>query len=364
MNLLKKAAAAALVIVLMIPVINGCAKNMGISLLGGSGVGEKQLTRYDAQFLDLFDTVTSIVGYAGDKESFTAFAQEFHDELEQYHQLYDIYNDYEGVNNLKTINDNAGIAPVKVDRRIIDMLLTAREMDRETGERMNVAMGSVLSIWHDYRTAGIGDPSHALLPPMEELKTASRHTDIDKMVIDKENSTVYLEDEKMSLDVGAIAKGYATEKVCEMLEADGFTNALISVGGNVRAIGAKDDKSPWKVGIQNPDMKAGDKYVHSVNLVDRSLVTSGSYQRYYTVEGKTYHHIIDPDTLMPSDRYLSVTVLCRDSGIADAMSTALFNMDLEEGKELVKSMKETEALWILPDGTEAYSEGFRSYMEK
>ena len=364
MNFIKKAAAAALVIVLMIPVINGCAKNMGKSLLGKAGGGDKQLTRYDAQFLDLFDTVTSIVGYAGDKESFTAFAQEFHDELEQYHQLYDIYNDYEGINNLKTVNDNAGIAPVKVDQRIIDLLLTAREMDQKTGERMNVAMGSVLSIWHEYRTAGIGDPAHALLPPMEELKNASRHTDIDKMVIDEEHSTVYLEDEQMSLDVGAIAKGYATEKVCEKLEADGFTHALISVGGNVRAIGAKDDGGPWKVGIQNPDMEASEKYIHSVNVVDRSLVTSGSYQRYYTVDGKTYHHIIDPDTLMPSDRYLSVTVLCRDSGIADAMSTALFNMELEEGQALVNSMEATEAMWILPDGTEEYSEGFRSYMEK
>lgn len=363
MKFIKKAAAAALVIVLMIPVINGCAKNMGISILEKTGLGEKQPSRYDAQFLDLFDTVTSIVGYADDKEKFTAFAQAFHDELEQYHRLYDIYNDYEGINNLKTVNDNAGIAPVKVDRRIIDLLLTARAMDRETGERMNVAMGSVLSIWHEYRTAGIEDPAHALLPPMEELRAAAHHTDIDKLVIDEANSTVFLEDEKMSLDVGAIAKGYATEKVCEKLETDGLSHALISVGGNVRAIGARNDGSPWKVGIQNPDSGSGEKYIHSVSLASRSLVTSGSYQRYYTVEGKTYHHIIDPDTLLPSNRYLSVTVLCPDSGLADAMSTALFNMDLAEGKKLVNGMMETEAMWILPDGTEAYTEGFQSYIE-
>lgn len=351
----KKAAAAAFVIVLIMPVIGGFVKNAG---------KQERLVRYDAQFLDLFDTVTSVVGYAKDKEAFTEFAQEFHDELEEYHQLYDIYEDYDGVANLKTVNDNAGVKPVKVDRRIIDLLLAAKEMDRETGERMNVAMGSVLSIWHEYRTAGIENPQNAKLPPVEALRTAAKHMDIDKVVIDETASTVYLEDKEMSLDVGAIAKGYATERVCEKLEADGFRNALISVGGNVRAIGTKEDGSPWKVGIQNPDMGSSEKYIHSVNLVDQSLVTSGSYQRYYTVEGKTYHHIVDPDTLMPSERYLSVTVLCKDSGIADAMSTALFNMELEKGKELVGKMGDVEAMWILKDGKEAYSEGFRDSMEK
>lgn len=353
MNIVKKAAAAVFIIILLLSVMNGFIKNSAKS---------SSLIRYDDQFLDLFDTVTSIVGYSKDKESFTGYVKMFHDELEQYHQLYDIYNDYEGISNIKTINDNAGMKPVQVDRRIIDMLLVAKEMDRKTGDKMNVAMGSVLSIWHDYRTAGIDDPEHAKLPSIEELRQAAGHTVIDKLIINEEESTVYLEDEKMRLDVGAIAKGYATERVCEKLEAAGFTNALISVGGNVRAIGAKEDGSPWKVGIQNPDMAGSEKYIHSVNLVDKSLVTSGSYQRYYTVDGKIYHHIIDPDTLFPSDRYLSVTVLCKDSGMADAMSTALFNMDLEQGKKLAESMNGMEAMWILADGTEEYSSGFKSNM--
>lgn len=324
---------------------------------------EPPLTRYDAQFLQLFDTVTSVVGYAKTKEEFTAFVQELHDELQEYHQLYDIYNEYQGVSNLKTINDQAGIAPVLVDERIIDLLEFAIDMDEKTDGYVNVAMGSVLSIWHDYRTEGIRNPEEAQLPPMAELEEAAAHTDIRQIEIDREASTVYLPDSRMSLDVGAVAKGYAVEQVCQNLEAEGFDHALVSVGGNIRAIGTRDDGTKWKAGIQNPDLSSDEKYLHTVALEGMSLVTSGSYQRYYTVEGRRYHHIVNPDYLMPWEEYDSVSILCSDSGMADALSTAVFNMSLEEGQALIDSLDGVEALWIYPDGNEVYSSGFQAYLE-
>lgn len=336
-------------------------------LLGGCGQAQPAETRqpleqYRATFLQLFDTVTTINGYAVSQESFEETAERFRNEMQEYHQLYDIYNDYEGVNNIKTINDNAGIAPVKVDERIIDLLDFAMEMGDKTDGQVNVAMGSVLSIWHDYRTEGTANPEQAKLPPMEELREAAKHTDIHLVEIDRDASTVYLPDERMSLDVGAVAKGYAAEQVCEDMEAEGVDNMLISVGGNVRVIGTKDDGTRWRVGVQNPDLNAENQYLHAVLLEDMSLVSSGSYQRYYTVDGKTYHHIINPDTLMPADRYVSVTILCKDSGMADALSTSVFNMTPEDGAALIESLEDTEAMWIYPDGTEAYSSGFESYM--
>lgn len=321
------------------------------------------LTRYDAQFLQLFDTITSIVGYAEDKETFTAYAQELYDELEQYHQLYDIYKNYDGINNLKTVNDNAGIEPVVVDPKIIDLLEYSREMHGKTGGGFDVAMGSVLSIWHAYRTEGIDNPGEAKLPPENELKKAAEHMDFNDVIIDKEASTVYLADPEMSLDVGAVAKGYATEMACRKLEADGLKYALVSVGGNVRAIGTRDDKSKWKVGIQNPDLSSETKYLHTVEMEDMSLVTSGSYQRYYTVDGVRYHHIVKPDTLMPWNEYDSVSILSTDSGMADALSTAVFNMNQKDGEALIESLDGVEAMWLYPDGTEAYSSGFQAYME-
>lgn len=317
------------------------------------------LVRYEATFLTLFDTVTTIVGYAESKQAFTADAQFIHDELEEYHQLYDIYNDYPGIVNIKTLNDRAGTGPVEVDRRIVDLLLEAKEMYGETGGKVNVAFGSVLSIWHAYRESGIEDPEGAALPPMAELREAERHTDIGGVLVDEARSTVELTDPEMSLDVGAIAKGYATQRVCDAAREKGITSLLVSVGGNVCAIGSQDGQgTPWRAGIQDPVDKKSGNYLHVLGLVDQTLVTSGSYQRYYTVDGETYHHIIDPDTLMPARYFTAVTVLSTDSGTADALATALFNLPLEEGKALAESLEGTEAMWVLADGSQAFTAGF------
>lgn len=321
--------------------------------------------RYEAEFLLLFDTVTQIVGYADSKEEFSEYAQLVYDNLKEYHEFYDIYNDYEGINNIKTINDNAGIKPVKVDRKIIDLLLFAKEAYELTDGKVNVAFGAVLGVWHDYREEGTQNPDIATLPPMDILKEKVKHTDIDKVIINEADSTVYLEDSEMSLDVGAIAKGYATEMVSNIAVEHGYKNGMISVGGNVRTVGGKgDSKEDWKVGIQNPDLENTKAELYILNFKDDSLVTSGDYQRYYTVDGKKYHHIIDPETLMPSDYFTAVTILCKNSGMADALSTAVFNMPYEEGKEFVESLPDTEALWVFKDGDIKYSTGFEDYIAK
>lgn len=327
-----------------------------VALNGASCAAQPENKRYEAEFLSLFDTVTRIVGYAESKEKFTEQAQLIHDSLEEYHRLYDIYTDYEGVNNIKTINEQAGIAPVKVDRKIIDLLIFAKEAYGTTNGQLNVAMGSVLKIWHDYREAGIDDPENAKLPSQDQLAAAAEHIDINKVIIDEENATVFLEDPEMSLDVGGIAKGYATEQVAQIAEQNGITSALISVGGNVRAIGTRGDGTPWKVGVQNPIDEAGDN-VCDVPLSDASLVTSGTYERYYVVDGQKYHHIIDPDTLFPANYFVSVTILCKDSGMADALAK-IFNMPYEEGLALIESLPDTEALWVFSDGSLEYSSGF------
>lgn len=330
--------------VVLCALLCGCA-----AAPAGEEGGQK---RYEASFLTLFDTVTTMVGYADSQETFTAQAQQIHDELLEYHQLYDIYNDYDGMNNLKTVNDNAGIAPVEVDARILDMLEFSRELYEETGGRVNVAMGGVLSLWHDAREAGIEDPANADLPDQDALEEAARHADWSNVFIDEEAGTVYLADPDMSLDVGAIAKGYAVERVCETAPA----GMLISVGGNVRATGPKPDGSPWVVGIENPD---GGDFLHTLYVEDSSVVTSGDYQRYYLVDGQRYHHIIDPDTLYPATRWRSVSILCADSGIADGLSTALFTLSQEDGQKLLDAF-DAEALWMTQDGELLYSPGFQA----
>lgn len=322
-------------------------------------------TRYEAEFMELFDTVTRIVGYAESEEEFSQYSQILYDNLKEYHELYDIYNDYEGINNIKTINDNAGIEPVKVDKRIIELLLFCKDAYEMTNGKTNVAYGAVLRIWHDYRDEGINDPENAKLPPLEDLQEASKHTNIEDVIIDEENSTVFLKDTEMSLDVGAVAKGYATEQMYKIAKESGLTSGLISVGGNVRAIGKNvvTDES-WNVGVQNPDTESEKSVLEVVKINDASMVTSGDYERYYTVDGKQYNHIINPETLFPAEYFRSISIIIQDSGKADALSTALFSMPYDEGLELINSLPDAEAMWILKDGTFKYSDGFEKLIKK
>ncbi len=319
---------------------------------------------FDSQYFDYFDTFTSFTVCAEDEEQFQEYEELFQSELKRYHQLFDIYESYSGINNIKTINENAGAAPVQVEDEIIELLEFAGKEYEKTDGKVNVAMGSVLSVWHGYRQKGVESPTDARIPDRQELEKAAGHTDMEKVVIDRQKGTVYLSDPDMSLDVGAVAKGFASQKICDKLKAAGVTSALINIGGNVQTIGGKENKKPWRVGIQNPELSGAQPYLHALNLQDMALVTSGTYQRYYEVDGARYHHIIDPETLMPSRGYESVTVLCPDAGMADALSTALFNMSFEEGQKMINSMAGTEAFWVFEDGSQAYSSGFESYVEE
>lgn len=330
---------------------------------GTAGIRKKQKP-FDVQYLTYFDTVTSITIYADDEEQFDEWEQLVHSELERYHQLYDIYHSYEGVNNIKVINDHAGMSPVEVPEDILDLLeFSLKEYDL-TGGGVHVGMGSVLSIWHDYREMALGESKFPMVPSMTELESAAKHMDIHDIHLDRQAGTVYLEDPEMRLDVGAVAKGYTAQRLADTLREAGVTNALLSLGGNVVTIGSRGDGKPWRVGIQNPDLGAENPYVQVVDLTDMCLVTSGTYQRFYEVDGTRYHHIINPELLMPWNEYQSVTILSPDSGEADALSTAVFNMKPEEGLALIESLDKTEALWILPDGSRMESSGFQAYTEE
>ena len=321
--------------------------------------GEKK-EKFTTYSFEYFDTVTSITGYESDRGDFDAVTAEIFVELSEYHRLFDIYKRYDGLENLCSINElkNGAHRVVQVDSRIIDMLLYSIEMYEKTGGEVNVAMGSVLRVWHQYRSEGMDDPASATLPPMDMLNEAAAHTDIKDLIIDKEAGTVFLSDPQMSLDVGAIAKGYAVEMVAQMLLEKGISGYVINVGGNVRTVGLRADGSPWKVGVENPLDDGDEPYFAYLEISDMSLVTSGSYQRYYTVEGKRYHHIIDKDTLMPSEGYLSVAVLCESSAMGDAFSTALFCMTPEEGRALAEATEGLEVMWVTQNGERLYTDGF------
>lgn len=310
------------------------------------------------KYFEYFDTVSVIQSYAKDsKKAFESNCEAVSDLLSDYHKLFDIYFEYSGINNLKTVNLNAGKEPVKVDERLIDFLIYAKEMYNLTNGQMNVAMGAVTRLWHDARESALLHPESARVPSDLELEKASYHTNINKVIIDKEAGTVFISDPDMSLDVGALGKGYATERAAELLISRKVTSYVLNIGGNIRAIGTKPSGDGWVTGITNPNKASDEPFVTKVIIKDISLVTSGDYERFYTVEGVRYHHIIDPDTCKPANHFSSVSVFNADSAISDALSTALFCISYEDGLKLIKALGNTDAIWVLPDGVVKMTEG-------
>lgn len=325
-------------------------------LLGCAQTPQPTQKQYTATFLELFDTVTTIVGRDESEEAFREKANAIRDQLQHYHRLFDIYNEYDGIANIKTINDQAGLSPVTVDPAIIRLLQDCKTYYALTDGRVNVAMGSVLQLWHEARNDSLRDPQNAWLPDAQKLKDAASHTCLDSVVIDEENSTVFITDPAVQLDVGAIAKGWATQQVANTAPS----GMLISVGGNVCATGPKTaDGTPWVIGIQNPDNP--ETNLHALYVTGGTVVTSGDYQRFFLVDGQKYHHIIDPATQMPGAYWRCVSVVCGDSALADALSTGLFLMDLEQGKALAQKCG-AEVLWVDQNGKEYMTAGFESQL--
>lgn len=302
-------------------------------------------------YYQYFDTVSDISSYAGDsEETFNRNAEAVAGLLEHWHRLLDIYHEYEGMNNLATVNRCAGGDPVEVDPDLIGFMIFARDMCVLTQGEMDISLGAVLRLWHD---AGNADVPY--LPPASELEEASHHVGFDKVEIDTESNTLRLTDPDSGLDAGAIGKGYAAEKAAQMLISKGVTGYVINLGGNIRCIGTKSDGSPWITGIRDPNDT--DKLAVTLKISGCSCVTSGSYERFFYVDGKRYPHIIDKDTLMPATMFPSVSVICTDSALADALSTALSCMSYEAGLELVESLDSVEAVWISDGGGLRYTKG-------
>lgn len=341
-------------------------------LLGGcqNKPKEPELTRYSNMALDAgFDTVMTLTGYTETEDRFNQYFAEMKQLFLHYNALFDVYNDYAGLNNIKTINDNAGIAPVSVDPEIIELLSTAKEFyDLSDGE-FDVTMGAVLKIWHTYREEGIALNNEGQLgkvPPLEELADAKACTGWDKVEIDENAGTVYLNQSCASLDVGGIAKGFAAGKVQQHLTEAGLVHGTVDAGGNICTINDKPGGQQWRVGIRNP---SGNGSLAVVALPgSAAFVSSGDYERFYGAEdGKLYHHIIDPQTLFPAAYYHQVTIVTENSGYADALSTALFTMSYEDGLALIERVRQTypdqpiEVMWVMePDQVPAGADSVMS----
>lgn len=340
---------------------------------------QSEYEKFSYSFMGPFDTVTQFISYNTDEDEFNKQALLVEERFQYYDKLFDKYTKYEDTNNIYTINEAAGKNAVVVEQPIIDLLELCIDRYNHLSKKVNIAFGSVIHIWHDYREKaeandGIGD-----VPTLNQLKEANKHTAIESIHIDKEKKTVYIDDKDVSIDVGATAKGYAVELVKDELIEMGVDNFLLSGGGNVASYGERklensgsvyldDCKKKYCVGLESPQngnysYKEGDpsEYNEAILVVQgESVVTSGDYQRFYEdINGIKYHHLIDPDTLYPAVYFRSVSIITEDSGYADFLSSAVFLMPYEDGLKFINSLEGVEAIWLLENGKIRMSDGLK-----
>lgn len=317
---------------------------------------------FKIEFLDVFDTFIQVLASDVSKEEFEKTGNEIYQDLREMHELFDIFQAYPGRINLYTVNSHAGKGPIEVDPLLFELLDFSIKMHDLTGGKTNIALGSVLKLWHDARTISNQDSAKAYIPKQADLKAAAMHCNIQDIKLDPAKLTVEILDPALQIDTGSIAKGFAAEKIAQKLTAQGKDHLLLNFGGNVRTIGTKSQSGQrWKVAIQNPDLNAQSPYLYMLEIESKSTVTSGVYERFFSYEGQKYHHIIDNETLLPGTRYAGVSIITHHSGIADALSTAVFLLDEESGAKLAEQIGDTEILWVYPNGEEKQTPGFTNY---
>ncbi len=290
--------------------------------------------KYSTHYFDYFDTVISFDGYFASSSEFNRACEIVESTLKEYDAIFDIHDES---SELAILNEEKTLA---VSSALFDALNFGIKAEKATEGYCNIALGSVVTLWHEARMS-----KEPYLPEIEALAVAAKHTDINSVQLI--NGTANITDENLSLDMGAIAKGYVSDILRDRLTQEGFDNLYINMGGNVMAIGSKDGNG-WAVGIQSPDNEYA--IAEAVSVSDTNLITSGSYQRYFEINGKKYHHIISSDTLQPSELYTSVSVMYENGAWADALSTALFNMSIEDGERILAQFDGIGVIWITPEG--------------
>ncbi len=317
--------------------------------------------KQQAEFSNVFNTNVSLIGYTASEDEFSRYAGVFFNRLEKLDRLFSMDVEYPGENNIWTVNQKAGSEPVYVDGDIISLLLNAQKAYSESGGALNVANGAVSSIWRDYLKQADKDSEKTDYPPDELLRSANEHTDINKLIINEEEGSVFLAEQGMSLDIGSFAAGFAAKLAADELKEMGFNSFVISVGNNTVSSGRplKGKHDFWGVNIKTPSAGQGGRLIDTVNTNDALVITTGVFEGYAAAD-KPYCDIIDIETLKPVEKYLSVTVISDDMLDNVFLSSALFMLPIDKGKELAEKYG-AGVLWVLKDGNAVINEAYNMY---
>ena len=239
---------------------------------------------------------------------------------------------------ISKINQNAGISPVAISEDTFLVIKEGLKYSKLSEGKFDITIGPLVDLW------GIGTED-ARLPEDSEIKEALSHIGYDKVLLDEKKNTVFLTEPNMAIDVGAIAKGYVADEINDILASYKIKSAIINLGGNIYARGSKNGE-PFKIGLKDPESKNSD-YLGVYKGTDVSIVTSGTYERYFEQNGARYHHILSTNTGYPVENEIAaVTIISKNSMMADALSTSVFALGIEKGFALIDSLPNVDAIII------------------
>ena len=251
---------------------------------------------------------------------------------------------------LDEVNNNSGIKPVKVSDDTYNIIKKGLEYSSLTNGSFDITIGPLVKLW------SIGLPE-AKVPTLDEIKGTLKYINYKDVEINDSEKTVFLKKTGMIIDLGGIAKGYTADVIAQTLKDEGVEKAIIDLGGNIYALGEKSENTLWRIGIQNPDQTRGE-IVGSINVKDKSIVTSGIYERFIEQDGVKYHHILSPESGYPYDNEIAGVTIISDKSIdGDALSTSVFSMGITKGLEFINSQPDTEAIFITKDHKIYLTEG-------
>jgi thiamine biosynthesis lipoprotein len=256
-------------------------------------------------------------------------------EISRIEQLLTTFNDQ---SQTAAINKYAGVKPVKVDREVFDLIARSKRISALTQGAFDLSYGSVDKAFWNF------DNTMDRLPDREAARNAVRLINYRNIVLDREDQTVFLKEKGMRIGFGGIGKGYAAERAKDVLRNMGVKSGIVNASGDLAAWGQQPNGKEWTVGVANPDHR--DQPFSYLNISDLAIATSGNYEKYVTIDGKRYSHTIDPRTGFPVHGIKSVSIICSNAEIADAMATPVTVMGVCAGMNLINQMKDIACLII------------------
>jgi len=268
------------------------------------------------------------------------------DAVEEIKRIEKLFTTFDESSQTNLINRNAGIAPVKVDREVYDLIERSKKISTLTQGAFDITYGSIdKRLWNF-------DKTMTSLPDAQTAKKLVRLINYRNVILDEKNCSVFLKEKGMRIGFGGIGKGYAAEKAKSLLQQKGVKSGIINAAGDLTAWGHQPNGKPWTIGIADPDTKR--QAFSFLEITNTSIATSGNYEKFVLIDGKKYSHTIDPKTGLPVRGIKSVTIICPNAEIADAMATPVMIMGIKTGLDMLNQIKGIAGI-VIDDNDKIYT---------